>query len=98
MPIRQNIAGDSHELIVSVHDPDGAELGEGLSAEFEAGRPPGMPAGQEQRLVMSIGTAATFTTSGPHAAVVQADGDEIGRARFYVTTGPPLGGEEFSGA
>jgi len=77
-----------HELLVNLHDPDGAELGEGLSAEFEAGRPPGMPPGQEQRLVMSIATSATFTTSGPHAAVVQADGEEIGRARFYVTAGP----------
>ena len=34
---------------------------------------------------MSIGTSATFETSGPHAAVVHADGEEIGRARFYVT-------------
>ena len=84
-----------HELTVSVHDPDGVELGEALEAEFEAGRPPGMPAGQEQRLVMSIGTAATFSTAGPHAAVVHADGEEIGRARFYVAVGVP-DGQEFS--
>jgi hypothetical protein len=82
-----------HDLLVNVHDPDGNELGDGLAAEFEAGRPPGMPAGQEQRLVMSIGTAATFTTAGPHAAVVQANGEEIGRARFYVTAGAPNGQE-----
>ena len=82
-----------HNLVVSVHDPDGVELGDGLSAEFEAGRPPGMPAGQEQRLVMSIGTTATFTSAGPHAAVVHANGEEIGRARFYVTGGPPAGQE-----
>jgi hypothetical protein len=74
----------SHTLLVNVQDPDGVELGEGLSAEFEAGRPPGMPAGQEQRLVMSIGFNAEFVSSGPHAAVVQANGEEIGRARFYV--------------
>ena len=84
-----------HELTVNIHDPDGAELGEGLVAEFEAGRPPGMPPGQEQRLVMSIGTAATFTTSGPHAAVVHADGEEIGRARFYVAAAE-AGGTEFN--
>jgi hypothetical protein len=48
-----------------------------------------MPAGQEQRLVMSVGTVAAFTASGPHAAVVNADGEELGRSRFYVTTGPP---------
>ncbi len=74
----------NHNLVVNVQDPDGVELGEGLSAEFEAGRPPGMPAGQDQRLVMSIGTSVSFDTSGPHAAVVVADGEEIGRARFYV--------------
>ncbi len=76
-----------HDLVVSIHDPDGIELGEGLSAEFETGRPPGMPAGQEQRLVMSIGTSVTFSTPGPHAAVVQVNGEELGRARFYLTEG-----------
>lgn len=73
-----------HELNVSVQDPDGVELGEGLSANFETGRPPGIPTGQEQRLVMSIGTTATFSTPGPHAAVVLVNDEELGRARFYV--------------
>ena len=82
-----------HELVVSVHDPDGAELSEGLVGEFEAGRPPGMPAGQEQRLVMSIGTQVTFSTAGPHAAVVQVNGEEIGRARFYLMEDGPAGME-----
>ncbi len=80
---------DPHELQVNIQDPDGVELGEGLSANFETGRPPGMTAGQEQRLVMSIGTTATFSTAGPHAAVVTVDGDELGRARFYLMEGPP---------
>ncbi len=83
-----------HDLQVNLHDPDGVELGEGLTAEFETGRPPGMPAGQDQRLVMSIGTSATFSTSGPHAAVVQVNGEEIGRARFYIDEAvqePPVG-------
>jgi hypothetical protein len=80
---------DPHELQVNIQDPDGVELGEGLSANFETGRPPGMTAGQEQRLVMSIGTTATFSAAGPHAAVVTVDGDELGRARFYLMEGPP---------
>lgn len=79
----------THELRVGIHDPDGIELGEGLAASFETGRPPGMPAGQEQRLVMSIGASASFNASGPHAAVVQVDGEEIGRARFYLMEGTP---------
>jgi hypothetical protein len=73
-----------HELVVTVQDPDGHELGDGLTANFETGRPPGLPEGQEQRLVMSIAATATFATAGPHAAVVTVNGEEIGRARFYL--------------
>ena len=82
-----------HELVVGIQDPDGIELGDGLTANFETGRPPGMPPGQEQRLVMSIPATATFSAPGPHAAVVQVNGDEIGRARFYLMEGLPEGGE-----
>lgn len=78
---------DPHELAVTIQDPDGVELGEGLVANFETGRPPGIPQGQEQRLVMSIGAAATFSTAGPHAAVVTVNDEEIGRARFYLMEG-----------
>jgi hypothetical protein len=77
----------AHELALNIHDPDGIELGDGLTASFETGRPPGMPAGQEQRLVMSIGVTASFESSGPHAAVVQVDGEELARARFYLMEG-----------
>ena len=34
---------DPHELVVTVQDPDGNELGEGLTANFETGRPPASP-------------------------------------------------------
>jgi hypothetical protein len=84
-----NETNDPHELMITVQDPDGVELGEGLTANFETGRPPGMPAGQEQRLVMSIGASAYFETTGPHAAVVHVNGEELGRARFYLMEGPP---------
>jgi hypothetical protein len=78
---------EPHELVVTVQDPDGNELGDGLTANFETGRPPGLPQGQEQRLVMSIAATAAFATAGPHAAVVQVNGEEIGRARFYLMEG-----------
>ena len=61
---------------------------------FETGRPPGMPQGQEQRLVMSIAATATFTTAGPHAAVAEVNGEELGRARFYLMEGVPEPGEQ----
>src|SRR4029077_6949545 len=81
-----------HELSVTIQDPDGIELGDGLTANFETGRPPGMPQGQEQRLVMAIASPATFPTAGPHAAVVEVNGEELGRARFYLMEGVPEGG------
>jgi hypothetical protein len=78
---------DPHELVVTVQDPDGVELGDGLTANFETGRPPGLPQGQEQRLVMSIAATATFATPGPHAAVVAVNGEELARSRFYLMEG-----------
>jgi len=78
---------DPHELVVTVQDPDGAELGDGLTANFETGRPPGLQEGQEQRLVMSIAATAAFAAPGPHAAVVQVNGEELARSRFYLMEG-----------
>jgi hypothetical protein len=43
--------------------------------------------------VLSIGTTATFSTAGPHAAVVQVNGEELGRARFYLALAPPAEAE-----
>ena len=39
--------------------------------------------------MMSIAATATFATAGPHAAVVQVNGEELGRARFYLMEGAP---------
>ncbi|MEX2108440.1 MAG: hypothetical protein WD827_06105 [Solirubrobacterales bacterium] len=86
-----NETNSQHELQIGIHDPDGNELGEGLSASFETGRPVGMPAGHDQRLVMSIGASAYFETSGPHAVVVQINGEELARTRFYLMEGAPSG-------
>jgi uncharacterized protein DUF6941 len=74
-----------HSLEVTIEDPDGGIIGEAFEAEFESGRPPGSMPGQDQRMVMSILTTPTFETTGPHAAVVRSDDEELGRARFYVT-------------
>lgn len=71
-----------------IQDPDGNDLGEELSMEVEAGRPPGLPAGQDQRMVVSINVGATFETPGPHAVVVRSGDSELARSRFYVTQVP----------
>jgi hypothetical protein len=73
---------------VVIQDPDGTELGDELSMEVEAGRPAGLQAGQDQRMVISINLGATFETPGPHAVVVRSGDDELQRSRFYVVQVP----------
>jgi hypothetical protein len=77
-----------HSLELVIQDPDGDELGEEFEMEFEAGRPPGLPAGQEQRLVLAINVGTTFETAGPHALIVRSGEEELERARFYLVEAP----------
>jgi Family of unknown function (DUF6941) len=73
---------------LAIQDPDGNQLGDELSMEVEAGRPPGMPPGQDQRMVVSINVGATFETAGPHAVVIRGGDAELARSRFYVVQVP----------
>jgi hypothetical protein len=75
-------------LDVVIQDPDGAELGEDLSMQIEAGRPPGLPPGQEQRMVVAFNVGATFEAAGPHAVVIRSGDEELDRARFHVVQVP----------
>lgn len=77
-----------HSFALHVEDPDGDQLGDEFSMEFETGRPPGSVPGQDQRIVLSLGTRQTFATAGPHAVVVRVNDEEIGRSRFYVVQIP----------
>lgn len=77
-----------HQLNLHIEDPDGERLGDDLSLELEAGRPPGSVVGQDQRIILSVGTQMTFTTTGPHAVVVAVGGEEIDRTRFYLAEVP----------
>ena len=43
-----------HTLALEIQDPDGERLGDELTFEIEAGRPPGSVTGQDQRVVISL--------------------------------------------
>jgi hypothetical protein len=79
-----------HTMLLEIEDPDGEVLGDAFSMDFETGRPPGAVPGQDQRMVMSLGTRTTFHTTGPHAVVVRLGDEELGRSRFYVTEIPEV--------
>ena len=78
---RQNIR-------LAVQDPDGNLLGDEMSMEFETGRPAGLQAGQDQRMVISVNVGAKFEAPGPHAVVASGGEGEIARSRFYVVEAP----------
>ncbi len=71
-------------LEVHIEGPDGERLGEAFSMEIEAGRPAGTIPGQEQRMVLALGSQARFERAGPHAVVLAVGGEPLGRTRFYV--------------
>lgn len=73
-----------HTMTLHIEDPDGERLGDEFSLDFETGRPPGSVAGQDQRIVLSLGARTMFSSSGPHAVIVKVGGEEVDRARFYV--------------
>lgn len=79
---------EPHRLELRIEDPDGANLADPFSLEFEANRPEGLIPGLDQRLVMSLETVQTFNVQGPHAAILTIDGKEIGRSRFQVVQVP----------
>ena len=45
---------------------------------------------EDQRIVLSLGTRTTFSSSGPHAVVVRVGEDEVDRTRFYVLELPEM--------
>jgi uncharacterized protein DUF6941 len=90
-----------HTIEVTIEDPDGGDVGEPLTMELEAGRPPGIQAGQDQRMVIAFNVGASFEAAGPHAVVVRSGEQELERSRFYVVEAPPdptqLAGPEAGG-
>jgi hypothetical protein len=77
-----------HTLEMRFDDPDGEQIGEPFSMEFEVGRPAGAIAGQDQRIVLAVNTRQTFEKAGPHAVVITVNAEEVDRTRFYVVQTP----------
>jgi hypothetical protein len=73
-----------HAMKLHIEGPDGERLGDEFELEFEAGRPPGAVAGQDQRMVLALQTQTTFEVEGPHAVSVSIAGEEVGRSRFSL--------------
>ena len=87
-----NETNEKHAFEVEFVSEDGDTV-QKLSATFEAGRPPGIPPGQEQRVQMAVNAIMNFGKTGTLAVVARIDGEERRRVRFNVVSGTPVAGQ-----
>jgi hypothetical protein len=82
-----NATNVEHACAVRVEDADGAAL---LSLSFTVmtGRPPGLPEGAAQRVMVALPISTPFPKPGLHA-VVATMGDQEKRVPFFVRALPP---------
>lgn len=80
-----NLTNELHRLEFVAQDQDGNLL-DGFNAmvEFEVGRPPGMPRGQEQRLQVAVSSQISFEAAGSYSIIVRLNDEDLGHANFGV--------------
>jgi hypothetical protein len=71
-----------HRLEVWVEDEDGTVYAR-VSGEVEVGRPPGLPAGADQRTVLGLNADIAYPGPGGYRVVAQC-GDDIASTSYFV--------------
>jgi hypothetical protein len=75
-------------LTLTLQHEDGAEVAH-VSAQVEAGRPPGVPAGSDFRSVLAIGAEIQFPKPGGYTLRAELDGQE--RTATFRVHAPNMG-------
>ena len=75
-----------HPIEIEVLTDDGSSLAR-IGAELEAGRPPGLPPG-DQRVQLAIELMVPIERAGSYAVVARVDGAEGARTVFHVLKPP----------
>ncbi|MBI4233749.1 MAG: hypothetical protein HY686_04845, partial [Chloroflexi bacterium] len=80
------------EVEVSAEDPVTEQPKSLLKAggQFEVGRPPGIPLGQDQRVQIALEANLRIEAPGAKLIVVRVEGEEMKRTSFNVVAGPLL--------
>ncbi len=77
-----------HQFRIFVHDEDGASFGD-VSGEFEQGRPPGLPAGTTQRVMLTVNMGIRIEKPAEAAVDLWLDGELARSVPFRVAAAPP---------
>jgi hypothetical protein len=73
-----------HQVRVEIFDEDAKTVTFKVEAEFEQGRPPGIPLGIDQRVQMAFSLPMSFQKAGPFVARAYLNGHEAKRTPFMV--------------
>ena len=77
-----------HQFRIFVHDEDGASFGD-VSGEFEQGRPPGLPAGTTQRVMLTVNLGIRIEKPAEASVELWLDGELARSVPFRIATAPP---------
>jgi hypothetical protein len=78
-----------HPVLLEIADTDGQILGT-VTGEVEAGRPPGVPIGQPQRVQLAAELGMRFVAAGQYVITARVADREPTTFHFYVVAGPGL--------
>ncbi len=81
-----NQTNERHEFEIEIASEDGATIAK-VGGNFEVGRPPGIPPGQDQRIQLAVEANIKFERPGTFVISAKLDGEIGQRAPFQVMSG-----------
>ena len=86
-----NRTNERHEFEIEIASED-ADIIAKVGGNFEVGRPPGIPPGQDQRIQLAVEANLKFAKPGTFVIVAKLDGKEGQRVPFHVMSvaGAPI--------
>jgi len=82
-----NETNQRHNVSVEITSDDGQQAAT-MSGQLEVGRPPGIPLGQPQRVVIAMNGALRAEKPGSFVIVAKVEGQEAKRVPFRIVAGP----------
>ena len=84
-----NETNEKHTFEVEIASEDGESICT-IGGGFEVGRPPGIPAGQDQRMQIAANAGLRIKDQGTYVIIARIDGQEGRRVPFNVVAGATM--------
>ena len=84
-----NETNQRHNFEIEVADGDGGTIDK-VGGQFEVGRPPGTPPGQDQRIQIAVSIGMQIKKIGEYVIIARLDGEVGKRFPFNVVPGPEI--------